>query len=89
MAHYVYIIESLKDGTFYKGYSTQPLRRLEQHNNGDSQFTSAKIPWKLIYVEELPSKTEALIREKNLKKASTERLEALLTHQKNIVAQFL
>ncbi|MCA6498232.1 MAG: GIY-YIG nuclease family protein, partial [Chitinophagaceae bacterium] len=31
MAHYVYIIESVQDGTFYKGYSQDPLKRLQQH----------------------------------------------------------
>jgi putative endonuclease len=47
-----------------------------------------KTPWKLVYVEELSSKKEALIREKNLKKATNERLKALINHTKNIVAQF-
>ena len=85
MAYYVYIIESLQYGTFYKGYSEDPLKRLQQHNQGESKYTSGKMPWKLVYVEECASKTEALIRERNLKKADRSRIQTLLVHPKNIV----
>ena len=89
MAHYVYILKSDFDGSFYKGYTTQPLIRLQQHNNKESEYTSTKVPWSLIYVEELPTKREALIRERNLKKASLDRLSQLLDHPKNIAKKFL
>ena len=89
MAFYVYIIQSQKDGSFYKGFSENPLLRLAQHNNKESEFTSYKVPWVLVYVEEMTSKTEALKREKSLKKATKERVMALLTHTKNIVHQFI
>lgn len=88
MAYYVYIIQSLKDGSFYKGFTENPLQRLAEHNNKESHYTSAKTPWKLVYVEEKSSKKEALIREKNLKKATIERIQALITLPKNIVTQF-
>jgi putative endonuclease len=88
MAYYVYIIESLEDGTFYKGYSEDPLKRLQQHNQGESKYTSGKMPWKLVYVEECASKTEALIRERNLKKADRSRIRTLLVQPKNIVGRF-
>ena len=48
MGYYVYIIESVVDGSFYKGYSKNPYERLNQHNDGDSRYTSFKIPWKLV-----------------------------------------
>jgi len=83
--HYVYIIQSEVDGTFYKGHSTNYLQRLEQHNAGLSQYTSRKIPWKLVYVEELPSKTEALQRERTLKKQNTGYLNWLITQSSNIL----
>jgi putative endonuclease len=77
MAYYVYIIESPSDGSFYKGFSENPIIRLEQHNDGQTSSTRLLVPWKLIYVEELNSKRDALIREKNLKKATRERILAL------------
>jgi putative endonuclease len=86
---YVYIIQSELDNSFYKGFSENPAQRLIQHNNKESHYTSAKTPWRLVHVEALPSKRDALIREKNLKKASIERLMALIASPKNIVLQFL
>jgi len=88
MPHYVYIIESIQDSTFYKGYSADPLKRLQQHNQGNSPYTSGKMPWNLVYVEECITKTEALIRERNLKKAVRSRIQSLLVHPKNIVGRF-
>ncbi|MFM7358510.1 MAG: GIY-YIG nuclease family protein [Sediminibacterium sp.] len=88
MGHYVYIIESEQDGTFYKGYSQDPSKRLQQHNQGESKFTSGKMPWKLVYVEECGTKREALIRERNMKKAERSRIQHLLSHPKNIIGRF-
>jgi putative endonuclease len=88
MAFYVYILQSSVDNSFYKGFSEQPLIRLAQHNNGESTYTATKMPWKLIYVEELMTKKEALIREKALKKYSNAQIQQLITSGKNIVPQF-
>jgi putative endonuclease len=85
----VYIIESAVDGSYYKGFSENPVLRLTRHNNGETRSTKNLLPWKLVYIEELPSKREALIRERNLKKASRERIQALLIHPKNVLSQFL
>jgi len=78
----------MEDNSFYKGFTESPLQRLAQHNNEESHYTSSKTPWKLVYVEEVVSKRDALIREKNLKKATHARIEALIVHPKNIVDQF-
>jgi putative endonuclease len=40
MANYVYIIQSLADSSFYKGYSENPLQGLDQHNDNASKRTS-------------------------------------------------
>ena len=88
MPYYVYIIQSLKDEQFYKGYSENPDVRLRQHNAGETISTRPFMPWKLVHVELCDSKTAALKREKNLKKATRERLFALINSNKNIVTQF-
>ena len=87
MAYFVYIIRSNVDDTYYKGFSENPLNRLLQHNNCESHFTSAKVPWQLVFVQELPSKKDALIREKALKKYSHAQIKILITSTKNIVHQ--
>ena len=87
MAYFVYIIRSNVDATYYKGFSENPLNRLLQHNNFESHFTSAKVPWQLVFVQELPSKKDALIREKALKKYSHAQIKILINSTKNIVHQ--
>ena len=88
MLFYVYIIQSDIDNSYYKGFSENPKARVEQHNRGESKYTSAKLPWRLVHVEEWPTKKEALIREKVLKKYSNEQLKRLCNSSKNIAAQF-
>ena len=88
MPFYVYIIKSLKDNSFYKGFTENPHHRLIRHNNSESQYTSGKIPWVFVYVEQLDTKTLALKREKTLKKYSHEQIDNLIKTPKNIADQF-
>jgi putative endonuclease len=85
MTYYVYILESLLDGTMYKGYSCDYINRLNEHNAGLSKYTSRKLPWKLIYTEGCANKTAALIREKQLKRANKEYFKWLLSQESNLV----
>lgn len=83
MIFYVYIIRSIVDNTLYKGFTPDVIRRLKEHNEGSSRYTSKKLPWKLIYIEEFSSKTEALIREKQIKRANNEYIQWLITQPNN------
>ena len=83
MFHYVYIIYSETFDKYYNGYSILPEKRLQQHNNGESRYTRHFIPWKLIYVERFLEKTEALKREKVLKKYSKAQILVLVKSPKN------
>ena len=82
---YVYIIKSLKDRTYYKGFTEDYKKRLEEHNSGLSRFTSGKLPWQLIYVEAHSTKKDALIREKKLKKCKSDYFEWLALQNSNIL----
>jgi putative endonuclease len=82
---YVYILKSLKDGTYYKGFTEDYKKRLEEHNSGLSRFTSGKLPWQLIYVEAHSTKKDALIREKKLKKCKSDYFEWLALQNSNIL----
>jgi len=81
----VYVIESMVDGDYYKGFTTNYLTRLNQHNNGESKYTKLKIPWKLIFVQEFSSKTEALKQEKKLKRCNKKYLLWLTEQEVNIL----
>lgn len=69
----VYVLQSLRFEKTYVGMTQHLERRLEQHNGGRSKFTSAYIPWKVIYVERYASSVEARAREKYLKSAAGKR----------------
>jgi hypothetical protein len=43
MPFYVYIIRSLKDNSYYKGFTENYERRLEEHNQGLSKYTAGSI----------------------------------------------
>jgi putative endonuclease len=76
--HVVYIIYSASRGIYYKGYTTNAEKRLEQHNKNESRYTANKGPWSLVYIEVYQSKREALIREKSIKKYSKAQLLQLI-----------
>ena len=85
MAFYVYILQSEKDGSFYKGFTENYTQRLIDHNAGFSKFTRQKLPWKLVYVEVHHTKREALIREKKLKRCNSDYLKWLVDQNTNIL----
>jgi putative endonuclease len=85
MRFYIYIIQSEIDQSYYKGFSENYLERLKQHNDGWSKYTSRKKPWKLVYVELFESRSEALKREKTLKKYSRSQILILIQSQKNLL----
>ena len=83
--YYVYILESLVDGSYYKGTTEDYLKRLNQHNNGESQYTSTKKPWQLIFVQEFQIKRDALIQEKKLKRCNKAYLNWLIKQPLNLL----
>ena len=88
MAFFVYIIQSNLDQSYYKGFSENPLKRIMQHNSGMSSYTSTRMPWKIIYLEQLDTKKDALIRERAIKKYSNPQIERLVLSSKNILDKF-
>ena len=68
---YVYVIKSENSDKTYIGQTSDLEKRLRQHNdlgNNFSKYTKRnKGPWKLIYKEEVSTRSEALRREKFLK----------------------
>ena len=67
MPFFVYILHCA-DGTYYTGWTTDPQRRLKQHNNGTgSRYTRLRRPVQLVYTEEVPDRSSALKRELAIK----------------------
>jgi putative endonuclease len=77
---FVYILQSRKDFSYYIGQTNDLDARLSKHNDGFSKYTSAKIPWRLVYFEMFEFRTDAIKREKEIKsKKSRKYIEVLIT----------
>jgi len=70
MYYYVYLLESLKDKSWYIGFTTNLKRRLTEHNLQKSKATKPKSPYRLIYCEVYRNKRDAQGRERFLKSGS-------------------
>lgn len=66
--YYVYLLECC-DGTLYCGYTTDVKKREKCHNSGQgAKYTKSRLPVKVVYSEELDTKSNALKREAAIKK---------------------
>jgi putative endonuclease len=65
--YFVYIIKSLKDQKYYIGSTSDVEARLAYHNSGRQRSTRNRIPFILIYSEQFVSRSEAEVREKQIK----------------------
>ena len=65
---YVYVLQSLKDFSFYIGQCDDLDCRMSKHFEGMSKYTSSKRPLRLVYFEVFQSRKEALMREKHIKR---------------------
>jgi len=61
---YVYVLQSEKDRDLYIGLTSDLDKRIEEHNSGLNESTKTRKPLRLIFYEALPTKQEAIIREK-------------------------
>jgi putative endonuclease len=68
--HFLYMV-ACSDGSLYTGYTTDPARRLSEHNSGrGSKYTRTRCPVTLAYLEERVSRDDALRREIQIKRMS-------------------
>ena len=76
---YVYIL-LCSDGTYYVGMTSNIELRIYRHDTGyyEGSYTSTRLPVKLMYYEEFPSFWPAMEREKQLKKWSSKKKNALI-----------
>jgi putative endonuclease len=76
MNYYVYILRSLKNGSYYKGQTSDINQRLLEHNSGITPSTKRYMPWELVWFTEVPTREDALRLEQKLKNiTSRARLE--------------
>lgn len=64
---YIYVLQSLEDGTCYVGYTKDMTLRLKSHNLGKVRYTKGHLPYKLVYTEAYTTIKDAKSREKEIK----------------------
>ena len=61
--YYVYILQSLKDGKTYVGYTSDIEQRLKRHNSGTVAATKHRRPLKLLISEQFETVQQAKKKE--------------------------
>jgi putative endonuclease len=78
MAFYAYIL-LCADGKYYTGHTDDLEKRLGQHQSGLIKgFTSSRLPVKLMWAQDFPSRYEALDAELKIKGWAQAKKEALI-----------
>jgi len=72
--YYVYVLQSLKDGEFYVGYTIDLQARIAKHNAQKNKSTKSRIPLQLIYAEACLAEEDARRRECYLKTTQGRRM---------------
>lgn len=68
MPYFCYMVRCANDA-YYTGWTTDPIRRLKEHNAGrGARYTRIHGPVELVYVEEVEDHIAALKREAAIKK---------------------
>lgn len=78
--HYFYVL-SCKDGSFYGGYTTEPKRRVKEHNSGTgAKYTrpASRRPVQMIHLEMFATRPEATKAEYHFKKLPRKQKERYL-----------
>ena len=77
MPFYCYMVQCTNQA-FYTGWTTDPLRRLKEHNAGrGARYTQMHGPVELVYLEEVEDHRTALKREAQIKRYSHAQKEQL------------
>ena len=78
MSHYAYVL-ACADDTYYTGYTTDPERRVAEHDAGEgAKYTRGRTPVELRHTERFDTKSAAMSREYELKQLSRRQKERLV-----------
>jgi putative endonuclease len=83
MIFFVYILQCC-DGSYYTGYTNNLKERTHQHLNGTgAKYTKAHKPDRVAYVEHFETRSQAMRREREIKKLSHQnKLELIISQAK-------
>jgi putative endonuclease len=70
---FVYILQSVRGGRFYIGHTENLDQRLREHFEGRSLYTKSRGPWELVFAETYLSRSEAMKREREIKRRKSKK----------------
>ncbi len=80
----VYILRC-RDGSLYTGIAKDVQARLRQHNEGrGAAYTRTRLPVTLVYQQEGWTRSEALIREAQIKRMPRARKEEIISKEEGL-----
>ncbi|MDO3694269.1 GIY-YIG nuclease family protein [Wenyingzhuangia sp. chi5] len=82
MIYFVYILHC-SDNTYYTGITNHLNRRIEEHQSGKNfnSYTSRRLPVQLVYYCTFTNVEVAIAKEKQIKKWSKAKKEALINNE--------
>jgi putative endonuclease len=91
MRYFVYILWSSKLSKFYIGTTTEPDRRLEEHNNRiyKNAFSAKGLPWEFFLSIECKTSEHAYALERFLKQMKSSQFLKKLGSDPNLVQELL
>jgi len=68
-----YILYSSKISRYYTGHTINLERRLAEHNRGKTKILARGVPWTIVYISILDSRSKAMMLENSIKKRGAKR----------------
>ena len=78
---YVYILQSLKTGSYHVGQTDDLGGRVHKHNKGEVLSTKRLKPWTLVYYEKHETRSDAVVREREIKSRKKRKYIESLIHR--------
>jgi len=88
MNGYLYILQSEVNNRFYIDSTVHLEKRLKEHNNGKSKYTSITKPFRVVFRQEYKDMSSALKAEKWLKKQKSRILIKKIIEDKKLTKEF-
>ena len=66
--YFVYVLQIKKSGRYYVGQTQNLAKRLAKHGRGETKSLKNRGEFKIVYVEECLTRSQALRREKQIKR---------------------
>ncbi len=87
MLYYVYVL-LCSDGTFYTGYTKNVEERFRLHNEGrGARYTKTHPPQKVAYLETFVRRSDAMKRERAIKKLDHAQKQKLVDSQEKRIGK--